>query len=296
MGVSSATRASVAPASRRPVQRRAGLQRQQPAGQGDGAHLGQHPRHVGVAVDRDAALDTVGGIGLGQGQGPGALRHALHADAEPRRIHHGEHGIQPAIGLAHQLRLGALEQHDAGGGGMDAELLLDPAAAQPIGGAVRQHLGRGEEADAPRPRRRIRQPGEDQVQGIGRQVVVAPGDVDLLPGDAVAAGAVGLRLGPDLRQVAAGLGLGQAHGPGPFAGDQLRQPGLLLRRGGEAGQRLDRAGGQQGAEAEGHVAAGHQLGDRHPQAPGAAPARRSAMPLTSAGAASPCQPPSIQPR
>src|SRR3712207_6942764 len=35
------------------------------------------------------------------------------------------------------------------------------------------------------------------------------------------------------------------YGAGPLAGGQLRQPGLLLRRGGEAGDRLDRADGQQ---------------------------------------------------
>ena len=53
------------------------------------------------------------------------------------------------------------------------------------------------------------------------------GDEDLLPGDPVAAVAFGH--GPRLERadVGARLRLGQVHRAGPFAGDQLRQPGLL---------------------------------------------------------------------
>ena len=230
-----------------PVQRRARLQRQQPAGEGDGADLRQHPRHVRVSGDRTAALHPLRRIGLGERQRPRALRHALHADAQARRVHHGEHGVEAAIRLADQLRLGAVEQHDAGGRGVDAELALDAAAAQRVALPVRQHLRRGEERDAARPWRRVRQPREHEVQRVLRQVVLAPGDVDLLAVQPVAAVTRRLGAGADLRKVAARLRLGQAHGAGPLAGDEPRQPRLGLLRRRVALQRLDRAGGEQGA-------------------------------------------------
>ena len=248
-----------------PVQRRARLQRQQPAGEGDGADLRQHPGHVRVGGDGTAALDPLGRIGLGERQRPRALRHALHADAQARRVHHGEHGVEAAIRLADQLRLGAVEQHDAGGRGVDAELALDAAAAERVALPVRQHLRRGEERDAARPWRRVRQPREHEVQRVLRQVVLAPGDEDLLAVQPVAAVTRRLGAGADLGKVAARLRLGEAHGAGPLAGDEPRQPRLGLLRRRVALQRLDRAGGEQGEEAERHVRGADEFLHRHPK-------------------------------
>ena len=71
------------------------------------------------------------------------------------------------------------------------------AALQRVGGAqravvVHQSLGRQEQRQPARAGRRIGQPGEHEVDDVLRQVVVAPGDEDLLAGQGVAAVAVGL--------------------------------------------------------------------------------------------------------
>ena len=94
--------------------------------------------------------------------------------------------------------------------------------------AVGQDLRHQEQRDAPAsPAARPGSPGEHEVDDIVGEVVLAVGDEDLLAGDPVAA--VAGRLGPGLERadVRARLRLGEVHRPGPFAGDQLRQPGRL---------------------------------------------------------------------
>ena len=65
----------------------------------------------------------------------------------------------------------------------------------------------------------------DDVLG---EVVLAPGDEDLLPEDPVRA--VSLRLGPGAQgpDIGAGVGFGEAHGPAPDAGYEVAQVGRLL--------------------------------------------------------------------
>ncbi len=57
-----------------------------------------------------------------------ADRHAFHADAEARVIHHGEHVLEAAVLLADQVAdrafLVAVREH-AGWAPVDAELVLD---------------------------------------------------------------------------------------------------------------------------------------------------------------------------
>ena len=62
----------------------------------------------------------------------------------------------------------------------------------------------------------------DDVVG---EVVLAVGDEDLLPGDAIAAVGCALGLGAQRADVGAGLRLGQLHGAHPLAGDELGQIG-----------------------------------------------------------------------
>ena len=70
---------------------------------------------------------------------------------------------------------------------------------------------------------RLRRAREHEVDDVLGEVVLAVGDEDLLPEEAVAA--VGLRhgAGAHRRQVGPGLRLGQVHGAGPFAAHHLRQ-------------------------------------------------------------------------
>ena len=208
----------------------------------------------------DPALDAVAGEGerllvgaLGDGE-------AFDPDAEPGHVHHREHVLEAAILLADQRADGprpVAEGEHGGGAAVDAELVLERDAAHVVVAAGRaarigQELGHDEQRDALHPLGGIGRPGQDQVDDVGRQVVIAVGDEDLLPGDeVVVAAADGARL--DRGQVRAGLRLGQAHGAGPFARDQLGQIELLLLVRAMEQDRLDRTLGQQRAEAEAHV-------------------------------------------
>ena len=98
--------------------------------------------------------------------------------------------------------------------------------------------------------------GEDEVDDVLGEVVVAGGDEDLLAGDAVAA--VGLRLGAGAEQaeVGAGVRLGQVHRAGPLAADELRQVGRLLLLGAVGVDRGVGAVGQALVHVEGHVGGG----------------------------------------
>ena len=68
------------------------------------------------------------------------------------------------------------------------------------------------------PARRVGQPRQHEMHDVVGHVVLAIGDEDLLPGDAIAA--VGRTLGARAQRadVGAGLRLGELHGAGPFAG------------------------------------------------------------------------------
>src|SRR5271165_4632321 len=83
-------------------------------------------------------------------------------------------------------------------------------------------------------------------------VVVAPGDEDLLAGNAVVV-AVGYRPGTDCRQVGTGLRFGQIHRARPLAADELRQIAVLQLVGGVRLDRLHRTSGEQGAKRKAHI-------------------------------------------
>src|SRR5436309_12414599 len=114
------------------------------------------------------------------------------------------------------------EGQRAGRAGVDSELVLDSDAAHVIAaprpaGGVGEELRYEEAADALRPRRRFGGPGQAQVHDVVGQVIVAVGDEYLRAADTPRP--VGLRDGrrADLAQVRAGVGLAEAHRPGPFA-------------------------------------------------------------------------------
>ena len=110
---------------------------------------------------------------------------------------------------------------------------------------------------------RVRQSGEDEVDDVLAQVLLAAGDEDLGAGHPVAPVADGL--GPRAQQpeVGAAVRLGEAHDAGPRAVDQLRQiaPAQIL-----AGVLVDRdagAVGQSRIQCERHVRRLHHLLDEH---------------------------------
>ena len=97
--------------------------------------------------------------------------------------------------------------------------------------------------------------------------MLAPGDVDFLPGDRPAAIAIGFRLGPQRADIRTGLWLGQLHGGRPFSGHQLGQIHRLLFVGAFGNQGLDRPEGQHRAKAERHIRRLHRLHDGGAQNP-----------------------------
>ncbi len=248
-------------------------------GQADGAgggdlrlHHGQHATHVRMVDDRGvglagpgrAALPPVAGIGEGMLVGPLGNADALDADGEAGGVHHHEHMGQALVGLADQFGGRALIGHDAGGGGVDAQLVLDPDGTETVARAqravvVQQEFGGEEEADPLGSRGRVGQAGQDHVDDVVGGVVVAPGDEDLLAVQRIRPVAVRRGRGGQGAEVRSRTRLGQHHGPGPFAADQFRQIDVLLRRRAVGLQRLDRGQRQHWAQAEGHVGGVHRL-------------------------------------
>src|SRR5215475_2865208 len=88
------------------------------------------PRHA----DR-LALHAASGIGQRGLVGALGDRHALNPDQQPLAVHHREHRLEPAIGLAdapadRSAILAVAE--DAGGRSVDAELLFKPQRADVV--------------------------------------------------------------------------------------------------------------------------------------------------------------------
>ena len=99
--------------------------------------------------------------------------------------------------------------HGAGRGAVEAELRLDPRrsdrvpARRPavVGG---EHLRHEEERDSGGARRRIGKAGEDQVDDVVGEVVLAIGDEDLLAADPVRTVGGAFRSGADRAEIGAG--------------------------------------------------------------------------------------------
>ena len=119
-----------------------------------------------------------------------------------------------------------VEVHRRRGGAGQAHLALGRAERQPIGAGVHQEAGQP-------PRRLVTRAREDRVE-VG---LAAVGDPGLGAGQHPAA-LRGPRLRRDGRDVGAGLGLGQAVGAQPVAGQQPGQQLLLLVRRAELGERV----------------------------------------------------------
>jgi hypothetical protein len=211
-----------------------------------------------------AALQAILGIGQRVLEGDLGLGHALHADAEPGLVHHGEHGAHALVRLAQQIAGRPVVVHHAGGIAVDAHLLLDLAAGDAVAGAegailVHEEFRHDEERDALDPIGPAGDLGQHEMDDVLGHVVFAGRDEDLLTGDLVAA--IGLRfgLGPHQPQIGAAMGFGQVHGAGPVAGDHLVQVGRFLRLG-PVGE--DGGGGTMGqalVHGEGLVGGGEEL-------------------------------------
>src|SRR5690606_7899748 len=115
-----------------------------------------------------------------------------------------------------------------GGVAVDAHLVLQTAAANAVALTQRaivvdQELGNDKQAEALDALRRALDPGQNRVDDVFGEVVLARRDPYLLAGDLVAAVSLRDRLGAHHAEVRATLGLGQVHRATPLAGGHFRQ-------------------------------------------------------------------------
>ncbi len=248
-----------------------------------GLHIGglheEHPPHIRVLDDEGlarplaragtTALEALLRIGQGGLMRGGGIAQALDADLVPRGVHHLEHVGEPLFLLAQEEALAAAigaEHQAAGGRTVDAQLVLDPGAGDIVGraqGTVRVHadLRHHEQAEALGPGRGARRPRQHGVDDVRRQLVIAAGDEDLLPGDEVRAVALLHGLGGERAQIAAGPGLGEAHGAGPLPGVHPLAVGGLEVIAPEDLDQVGGAAGEQRLEAQGRVRPHEELAD-----------------------------------
>ena len=216
------------------------------------------PARRGLADD--AALDALLGevaCGLIGAVGDGK---ALDAHFLPGFVHHGEHVVQATIDVADKIAncpIAVAEAHHAGRTGMDAELVFQRGAIGIVARAqaaicVDEEFRHQEQRDATRALRRVRKPGEDEVNDVLRHVMIAPGDEDLLAVDAIGV-TIRHRTAAHGGKVGACLRLRQIHRAGPFAADQLGQIGGFEFVRGMGANGFHRTAGQHRAEGEGHV-------------------------------------------
>ena len=204
--------------------------------------------------------------GVAQGGGP-------QADAEAGLVHHREHLLQARVLLAHEvahrarLAAGGVQALTQAGGGVDraAEPHLvveagddDVVALTQRAVVVDQELRNHEQADPPSAGRGPGDLRQHQMDDVLAHLVLAAGDPHLLAEQSVRA--VGLRLGArgDVREVGAGLRLGQAHGAGEAAFDHGPDVALDLFLGAVREQQVGVARGEQ------RVAGGADVGGIEP--------------------------------
>ena len=223
---------------------------------------------VGIFRTRErAALQAL--LRVSRGILIGDLRHRepLHADAEPRFVHHDEHRGQAAVLFADQEPGGVVVIHHAGGIAVDAHLVLDRAAGDAVARAERavgidEDLRHDEERDALGAFRRAFDARQHEMHDVLGKVLLAAGNENLGTGDLVGAVRLLRRLGAQKAKVRAAMRLGEVHRAGPHAFDHFRQIGFLLRLRAVAQDRGDRALHEAGIHREGEIGGGEKFVDR----------------------------------
>jgi hypothetical protein len=243
----------------------------------------EHAADVGVLDDGDllrariagaggAALAAVVGVAEGLVVGGGGGGHAVDADHDAGLVHHLEHVGEALVGLADQPAVaGALlaEVDDEAGQALPADLVdhaggVDVVVDEGAGG-VEAAARDDEQGDALDAGRGVVEAGEDQVDDVVGDVVIAAGDEDLVAVDAVGAVAGRGGAGGDVAEARAGLRLGEGHGAGPLAGVHAAHEGVAQEVVAEGLDEVGGAGGEAGV-AVGAEVGGHEVGlgdDRH---------------------------------
>ena len=159
---------------------------------------------------------------------------ALESDFQPRLIHHREHAGETLIFFPNEITDRAAVVpvgHHTGGTTVDTELVLHRDGKRIVALAQRaicihQKLGYKKQRDSSTALGGVGKPGQNQMNDVFGGIVVAPGDVDLLPEDAIV---ITLSLGTRFHgtQVGAGARLCQVHRSRPLSRVDLLQIGGL---------------------------------------------------------------------
>ena len=243
----------------------------------------QHATNIRVNDDRIS--DTLGVLrttqrahgqtvfGVGQGALEAKLRstQTLDRGANTRRVHKGEHAVQAFVLRPDQPAFGAIEIHYASGVAVNTHLVFNGTTGNGIaltGRAVviRQQLGHDKQGNALGTFRSAWQPGQHNVDDVFGHVMLTSGNENLGAGDAVGAVCIGLSLRTQRAQVGTAMRLGQTHGAGPLAADQLGEVSLLLLFGAVGFNSVGRTVAEAGIHTPGPVRGTHHLA--HHQAKG----------------------------
>ena len=197
------------------------------------AHIGVHEQGVGFLLQilqtgQRAALTAILRIMHGILVSDFGNAKALLANTQTRDVHHDEHGGEALIFFTDKITCRAVIIHDAGRIAVNAHLMFDRTTGQCVPRAKRaviihQKLGHDEQRNAFDAVRCAGCLGQDEVNDILGQVMVARRDENLRSGNGIAAIIIGHSLGADKAKVGSAMRLGQVHCPAPFARNHIRR-------------------------------------------------------------------------
>ena len=225
---------------------------------GECLHGQQHAAYVRVHDDRvsgfvwrfrasqRAHLQTIASVFQAALEADLGVGQTLQRGTQACGVHEGEHAVQAFVRRADQETGCRVEVHHASGVAVDAHLVFQGTTGHRVTLTDRtisvwQELRHDEQRNAFGASRCVRQAGQHDVDDVVGHVVFTGRDEDLGAGNFV--GTVGLRfgLGTQHAQVGAAVRFGQAHGAGPFTGNQFGQVSVLLFRGTVLGDGVHRA-------------------------------------------------------
>ncbi len=223
----------------------------------------EHPPDIGMLDDRHRGLRRI----LLRGEASllprasvlervaiGGVAHrrrgAPHPDA--RLVHHMEHVGEAVVRLADEFTEAgaALAEVEEGRGRPAPPHLMDEAPEDDLVGCAEHPVVRvatlrdDEEGDPLGAGRRAGDPGEDQVHDVLGELVLAGGDPDLRPLDAVGAVGVRVRGGAEIGEGGAGVGFGERHRPAEASIEHRGEPLRLLGLRTEGRDEVRGAGGE----------------------------------------------------
>ena len=237
-------------------------------------HVGMHDDRIGrlvgiLGAGQRAALQALAGIGDRALVGGLGEAEPLHADARRAAFIMVNMARMPLFGSPTSQPVASSKFITQVGRGLDAHLVLDGAAARrrcarpSVPSAFGRNFGT-------RNRLMPLMPGGASGRRASTRWTMfsvrscSPAEMKILvPVMRVAAVALRHGLGAQQAEIGAAMRLGQAHGAGPGAVDQLRQIGLPSARRCRGVQRVVGAVAEAGIHAEGQVGRADHLLDQH---------------------------------